>query len=127
MAYREDTKVTPAEAASFLLVPETCDAMDAALLKLGTGPSNDAIDKELRSYHVEPTREIRNAVVDLYARHMAVAIAEARQAVLMRGTFPLRLALVREIEKQMPVGQPESRYVRWLQTWGRPQATGGGS
>lgn len=114
MAFREDTRVTPAEAASFLIVPETCPAIEAAFDKLARGPGCEQIAAELRSYGIEPTDRLCRAFQDIHAKLSAPARGELRNTVMRQGTFPLRLALVQQIEKTMPPGQPESRYVRWL-------------
>lgn len=114
MAFREDTRITPAEAESFKLVPETCPAIEAAFDKLAQGPSREQLANELRSYGIEPTDRLCMAFQDIHAKLSAPARGELRNTVLRHGTFPLRLALVRQIEKTMPPGQPESRYARWL-------------
>lgn len=114
MAYREDTRVTPAEAASFALVPETCPEIEAALSRLGQSASTAFIEIELRSRGIEPDRRLVATIQDIQAKATATARHEVRQTVLMRGTFPLRLALVQQLEKTMPGPHPESRYVRWL-------------
>lgn len=116
MAYRDDVKVTPAEALSFEIVSETCPAIEAAFDKLARGPTCEQIVKELRSYGIEPTDKLCRAFQDIHAKLSAVPRSELRDTVLKQGTFPLRLALVRQIEKSMPPGQPESRYARWLRT-----------
>lgn len=115
MAFREDTKVTPAERMSFEMVPETCPEIEAAFDKLQHQyPSRELMERELRSYGIEPSDRLCCAIQDICARSKAPVIAEARDTVLLKGTFPLRLALVQMIEKTLPIGQPESRYVRWL-------------
>lgn len=114
MAFREDTKVTPAEAESFKLVPETCPAIEAAFDKLGIGPSRELIQSELASYGIECNDRMRYAISAICAKATSEARAELRDVVMFKGTFPLRLALVQMIEKTMPPGQPESRYARWL-------------
>lgn len=117
MAFREDTKVTPAEAQSFELVPETCPAIEAAFDKLSLGPSRELIDSELRSYGIEVTDKMRHAIHAICSKATSEARSELRDVVLFKGTFPLRLALVQLIEKAMPPGQPESRYARWLRNF----------
>lgn len=114
MAFREDTRLTPAEAESFKLVPETCPDIEAAFDKLAVGPSRELIDKELRSYGIEVTEKMRHAIHAICSKATSEARSDLRDVVLFKGTFPLRLALVQQIEKTMPPGQPESRYVRWL-------------
>lgn len=116
MAFREDTRVTPAEAASFKLVPETCPEIEAALDRLGQCPDTDRLREHLRSYGIEADDRMIRAFQDVYAKTTAVARGEVRKTVLMRGTFPLRLALVQQLEKTMPGPHPESRYVHWLRT-----------
>lgn len=120
MAYREDTRVTPAEAASFLLLPETCPAIDAAFdrFRVAAVLTEDAIQRELRARRIEPSRAMVEAIQDATARVIGPAQITLQREVLMTGTFPLRLALVRQIEKTMPPGQPESRYVHWLRAAG---------
>jgi hypothetical protein len=114
MAFREDTKVTPAEALSFDMVPETCPAIEAAFEKLNRGPARWLVDAELRSYGIEPTEQMFHAIAAITAKATNGARHELRTTVLMQGTFPLRLALVQMIERTLPPGQPESRYARWL-------------
>lgn len=116
MANREDTKVTPAEAESFKLVPETCPAIEAAFEKLACGPTQELIEQVLASNGIEFTRKLHFAIAEIYGKHTSVTRAELRDTVLLKGTFPLRLALVRLIEKTMPAAQPESRYARWLRS-----------
>ncbi len=114
MAYREDTRITPAEAASFRLVPETCPDIEAALDRLGAGIGSAFIEAELLARGIKPDRRLVMAIQDIHAKASAPARYEVRQTVLLRGTFPLRLALVQQLEKTMPGPHPESRYVRWL-------------
>lgn len=122
MANREDTKVTPAEAESFKLVPETCPDIEAALDRLSNGPAKELIEQVLASNGIEFTRKLHLAIAEIYGKHTSVARAELRNTVLLKGTFPLRLALVRLIEKTMPGAQPESRYARWLRSAAWPSA-----
>jgi len=114
MAFREDTTVTPAEVESFRLVPETCPDIEAAFDKIAVGPSEELILQVLASYGIEHSKKLRYAIAEIHGKHTSMARAELRDVVLFKGTFPLRLALVRLIEKAMPPGQPESRYARWL-------------
>lgn len=114
MANREDTKVTPAEAESFKLVPETCPVIEAAFDKLSHAPSQELVEQVLASNGIEWNRKLHFAIAEIYGKHTSVARCEIRDTVLFKGTFPLRLALVRLIEKAMPGVQPESRYARWL-------------
>lgn len=124
MAFREDTKATPAEALSFQIVQETCQALEKALEKLSHGPSVEFMRQVLGDYGVtEPSKRLLHAIAAIYGKHTALAHAELRDVVLLQGTYPLRLALVRQIEKTMPPGQPESRYVYWLKSRGKLPAT----
>lgn len=116
MAFREDDRVTPAERASFELVPETCPEIEKALDKMRVGPSLELIKAELESYGVEYTDNLRFAIHAICAKATNMAAHEVRQTVLLRGTFPLRLALVQQLEKTLPGPHPESRYARWLRT-----------
>lgn len=119
MAFRGNTKATPAELQSFEIVPETCPRLERALEKLSRGPSVEFIEQVLGSYGIEMTPRLRNAIAEIHGKHTALANSELRDVVLLEGTYPLRLALVRQIEKTMPPGQPESRYVYWLESRGK--------
>lgn len=123
MAFREDTRVTPAEAASFEMVPETCPAIEKALADAGAGPSRELVEQVLASYRFEFNERLYWAIVEICAKANSMARARLRDTVLFEGTFPLRLALVQQIEKTMPPGQPESRYARWVADWRGRQAT----
>lgn len=116
MAFREDTKATPAEIESFKLVPETCPDIEAAFDKLSLGPSAELIQQVLASYGIETNKALRLAIIEIYGKHTSMARAELRDVVMFKGTFPLRLALVQKIERGMAPGQPESRYARWLRS-----------
>ena len=118
MANREDTKVTMAETISYEMVPETCPDLEAALDKLRKGPDKDFVADRLKSYGIEYSDNLYYCIHEIYSKTQNKAAASLRDTVLIKGTYPLRLALVKMIERTLPPGQPESRYVRWLRMAG---------
>ena len=118
MANREDTNVTLAEKISYDILPETCPDIEHALDKLRKAPSKDLVADRLKSYGIEYSDKLYYCIAEIHAKTTNVAVSTVRDTVLFKGTYPLRLALVKMIERMLPPGQPESRYVHWLRRAG---------
>jgi hypothetical protein len=113
-------KYTVAEQRSFLLIPETCPVVDRAF---DSARGWEAIDREaaLRSFKIEPTPMLMAAIRDIIDREKFGAHLDAKNLILHEATFPLRLALVRQVESRMrdigEVVEDRSNYAAWIESW----------
>ena len=116
---RYTAKYTEAERIAFKILPETCPAVEEALDGLLKGPAEELIEKVLKSYRIELTKDLRYAIHEICMKSNWEGRHKVRQAVLFNGTYPLRLALVQQIEATLPGPQPEPEIRKWLRMWNR--------
>lgn len=114
---RYDPKFTRAEKISFKIVEETCPKVEKALDQLHRMMSKEDAEKILKSYGIEMTKQMYYAIHEIFAKSTNKAVSEVRRAVLFEGTYPLRLALVQQIEATMPGPHPEPEIAKWLRMW----------
>ena len=109
-------KYTEAEQLSFALVPETCYALEKAFDKLlNVDMAN--IDEIFAKYNLKVDPQLRFAMQEFLSRKLFIAKTELDRAVKYQGTFPLRLALVEQMEEQLRAQgkiPEESNYRHWM-------------
>ena len=109
---------TPAEVESFRLCPATCDVIDAAAFESRKQFDKPTAERVLRAYGFDTTTTDGQRLVSIVAEACQVQVHHACQSLLdvvrYEGTFPLRLALVKEIERRLPGPHPPSHYEYWL-------------
>lgn len=111
---RYTPKFTKAERIAFGIVPETCQDVEAALDRMRKPAPQELIEAELASYRIEYSANLLNCIQAILAKSTNTAVYEVRKAVLFKGTYPLRLALVQQIEATMPGPQPEPEIRKWV-------------
>lgn len=108
---------TAAEKASFALVPETCPAVDRALETAFRPLSFDGEDVAaiLAKYNIVADRNIRHAMEEVVGRALFMRKKALTEVVLYEGTFPLRAALVREVERSRGLPRDRNHFEEWIE------------
>lgn len=124
MGDRTHIRYTEAERRSFALVPETCPVVERALDAASRGAPVD-IEAVLRKYGIEPTKNMIHAIHEIGSKSRFPVVSALRDVVMFQGTFPLRLALVRQVEREMRAAgegvEDRSNYQSWIDTWALSQ------
>lgn len=118
---RDPIKYSKADLLSFDILPPTCDAIDAAF----DGVIAD-IDKTTNSvlpkYHLnvndDQLQQIRFAIFEIVSRVTNSLRFDTKDVVRYEGTFPLRLALVKMIERELltqGITSERSMYQDWME------------
>lgn len=108
---------TPAEKASFALVPETCPAVDGAIEAAFKAPdfTEAGVAAILAKYNIEPDRNLRFALHEIVTRMLFDRKKKLTDVVLYEGTFPLRAALVREVERSRGLPRDRNHFEEWIE------------
>lgn len=120
MGDRTSIKFTAAERASFELLPETCPeiekAFDVAFRSPDFGPERVAEIMAKNGIELTPenARHMRYALHELMERELFPRKVALQKVVQMRGTFPLRHALVLEISRGRGLENERNNYAYWL-------------
>lgn len=104
---------------SFALVPETCPAIEAALDVAFKAPSMDgALVAEILAKHgVTLDKRLSWALEEIVGRTLFDRKIALADGVLYRGTFPLRAALVREVERSNGMAPGRNRFQEWVDAY----------
>lgn len=107
---------TVAEKASFAIVPETCPAIEKALDAAfrHSGFSDEAVNDVLAKYNIQPIKGLRHALDELVGRLLFGKKRELSDVVLYEGTFPLRAALVKQIEVARGMEPDRNHFAEWI-------------
>ena len=112
-----NVKYTLAEKLSFQLIPETCPAIEKAIDKLVYHIDFGELSTVLAKYNVTPDKQILYAIDEYMSKKLFKAKIDLDKIIKYEAVFPLRLALVNEIEKELinngRVHEP-SNYEYWL-------------
>lgn len=114
---RNKIEYTTAERMSFQVVPETCPAVEGALDKARLVFDQGEIDKALAAYKIESSKPLQNAISEIIHSHLFMALHDVRKAVLYKGTFVLRRALVEVMEDQLRakgVSPEPNHFAGWI-------------
>lgn len=114
---RYEPKFTKAERISFKILEETCPKIEDALDQLRKLMPKEDMEKIMASYGIEMTDRMYHAIHEIVSKGSNAAVANIRKTVLFEGTYPLRLALVQQIESTMPGPHPEPEIRKWLKAW----------
>lgn len=114
---RNPIKYSSSEKMSFGLVPETCPAVEEALDKAFEIPSFEdvAVEAVFAKYGIELNRNIKDALYDVTSRLLFDRKVALKDVVLYQGTFPLRAALVDEIQRNNGLQQERNHFTEWIQ------------
>lgn len=107
-----------AERESFKLVPETCPEVEAAMDKaLRPVVFNDAFAAEIfaKNRLPPPDKKTCEAMAELVDRILFMRKCELSDVVLYKGTFPLRAALVRQVERANGMPPGRNRFEEWIE------------
>jgi hypothetical protein len=109
-------KYTEAEKASFAIVPETCPAVERAIDEAFATPSfsDEGIAVILGKYEIALDRNMRNALNEIVSRFLFDRKRSLADVVLYEGTFPLRAALVREVERSRGMVPGRNHFEEWI-------------
>lgn len=109
-------KYTEAERESFKLVPETCPAVESAIDRAFSpcGFTQEEVAAVLAKYGLEASPRLRHALDELIGRRLFARKHELTRVVLYEGTFPLRAALVREVEKSRGMPPGRNHFEEWI-------------
>lgn len=106
-----------AERESFKLVPETCPDVEAAMDKaMRPVVFNDAFAAEIFAKNglQPPDKKTCDAMAELVGRILFLRKRDLADVVLYKGTFPLRAALVRQIEQAKGMQPGRNRFDEWV-------------
>lgn len=110
-----DPNFNAIERASFALQPETCPAIDAAFDRGIQHYDEAVVMAALAGNRVEPTPAIVAAVREAIQRHLFPALKLVEDAAKYEGTYLLRLALIRQLERNAGLPRQDSIFEHWLQ------------
>lgn len=125
---RNPVKYSRAERMSFELQPETCPAIEAAFdagKQLNYSLLNERFDKIEAERGIKLDRRTRLDILGVLSMQLWDSFHTIQEVVMFQGTFPLRLALVRQIEKELIAngGDAEfSHFEYWINTRKRMDA-----
>lgn len=116
MGDRTRIKYTEAERLSFALCPETCPAVEAAFDK-ARAYDHSQWEAILAKYPIEDPKQLKWAIHEIVSKAVFNALHGLDEVVKYKGTFPLRLALVKKIEQELSAqGKPQEtgNFERWM-------------
>lgn len=108
----------PGERASFELVPETCPAVERAIEAAFRPVMFNAAAAEaiFEKYHLDPPQgQMLHALHELVGRVLFDRKRALTDVVLYEGTFPLRAALVRQVEQVQGIPPGRNRFEEWIE------------
>ncbi len=97
---RNPVHYSDAEKISFEIVPKTCVAIEKAL-DLKFNEIEKILDEVLPKYRVFDSKELRHAFAEVIQKVTFSQHYEAQKVIKFEGTYPLRLALVQMIEREL--------------------------
>lgn len=115
MSARNPVHYTRAERESYKLVPPTCDAIDAVCQELRNFFDPEIARAALLGNRMEPTPQLMAAVHEAVTRQLWPALTELADAAKFHGTYPLRRALIKEIEQRTPGPHAPNHYDDWIE------------
>lgn len=118
---------TEAERASFRLVPETCPTVERAIDEAFKAPrfADDDVAAILAKYGLTLDRKMTHALDEVVGRMLFTRKAALSRVVLHEGTFPLRAALVREVERSNGMKPGRNHFAEWVDMYRRDSTAGG--
>lgn len=114
---------TEAERASFAVVPETCPAIEKAMDEAFKEPdfTDSGVAEILAKYGIQADEKMRFALHEVVARVLFPRKMALQNVVMYHGTFPLRAALVGEIERSRGMAPSRNHFQEWIDlNSGRP-------
>lgn len=114
MSSRHEPKFNAVERASFAIVPETCPAIDRATDAAHNFYDEAIVLASLAGNRVEATPAIVMAMREAISRHLFVATQCVANAAKYEGTYPLRVALVRQLERNVGMLPQRSMHEHWM-------------
>lgn len=110
-------RYSAAERASFALVPETCPAVEGAMdAAFDVGNFTlDEIAAVLTKYGIEPDKRLQHALAELVGVRLFAKKRAMAQVVLHEGTFPLRAALVAQVQQTHGLPVERNRFAEWVE------------
>jgi len=97
---RNPITYTQAELISFAIVPKTCVTVEKAL-DVDFNKASAIFDSVLNSYHIESTKQLKNAFMEALGRITFGPLQDAAKVVKYEATYPLRLALIEMISREL--------------------------
>lgn len=106
-----------AERASFVLVPETCPAVEGAIdaafdVNAFTMAEINAV---LSKYGIEADKRLQFALAELVGVRLFAKKRALTKVVLHEGTFPLRAALVAQVQKTHGLPVERNHFAEWVE------------
>lgn len=115
---RNPVKYSIAELLSFKIVPKTCPAVEKAF-DIDDKNMESVLDEVLPKYNVTDSKELRLAFYEALAKITNGMRYDGQNVVKYQGTYPLRLALIQMIARDLGVAPDQaSVYEYWIKSSG---------
>lgn len=112
-------RYSAAERASFALVPETCPAVEGAIDAAFdmNGFTMAEIVAVLTKYGIEPDKRLQHALAELVGVRLFARKRALSAVVLHEGTFPLRAALVAQVQQTHGLPVERNHFAEWVEAY----------